>query len=148
MIEVHIYWNNITVWTSHTFVLLFHLHSCVSVCVMIYRLNPHFHTNHERQPLLLLHPGVVSLYMSEKLASCEEFNMISTAIKNAIYRYKKIGVFWHSKPAHDRYHQWKCVRVGVFYGEIIELQEYDTWTKILTSICFPSLTKNWKIVCS
>jgi hypothetical protein len=101
MIEVNIHRNNITARTLHTFVWLFHLHSCVSVCVMICRLDPHFHTNHERQPLLLLHPGVVSLYMSEKLASCEEFIVISTAIISAIYRYMKIGVFWRLEPAHD-----------------------------------------------
>lgn len=70
---------------------------------MICRLDPHFHTNHELQPLLLLHPGVVSLYMGEKLASCEEFNVINRAIVSAIYRYMKIGVFLRLKPAHDSY---------------------------------------------
>ena len=41
---------------------------------MIYRRDLRYRINHERQPPLLLHPGVVSLYMSEKLARCEEFN--------------------------------------------------------------------------
>ena len=105
MIEVHIHRNNIRARTLHTFVWLFHLHSCVSVCVMICRLDLHFHISHVRQPLLLLHPVVVSLCVSEKLASCEEFSVISKATINAIYRYMKIGVFWRLKPAHDRYHQ-------------------------------------------
>ena len=121
IIEVYIR-NHFLGKTLHTFVSLFHLHSCASVCVMICRLDLRSHTNHEQQPQLLLHPGVVSLYMSEKLARCDEFNVICRAVVYATYHCMKIGVFWHSKPVHKRCRQWKWISFGVFFGDIIEVQ--------------------------
>ena len=42
----------------------------------ICRLDLRFRTNHGPQPLQLLHPGVVSLYLCEKLARFEKFYAI------------------------------------------------------------------------